>query len=87
MGGESRLAECFARGDRVLTGIELTAKRVSTNVGMVHEDGHPELWFIAMSDAPSIHKTFDYGLRWGIEAMFSDRRLREDRLQDPRLWS
>jgi hypothetical protein len=84
-GGESTLAECFARGARMLTGIELTAKRVSTNVGMVHEDGHPEPWFIAMSDAPSIHKTFDYGLRWGIEAMFSDFKTRGFGLEDSQL--
>ena len=41
-GGESTLAECFARGERMLVGVELTGKRVPTNIGMVHEDGHPE---------------------------------------------
>jgi hypothetical protein len=64
-GGESTLAECFARGERMLNGVELTAKRVATNIGMVHENGHPEPWFIAMSDVPTTAKTFDYGLRWG----------------------
>ena len=62
-GGESTVAECFARGERMLTGVELTGKRVTTNIGMVHEEGHPEPWFIAMSDAPTTAKTFDYGLR------------------------
>ena len=52
-GGESTVAECFARGERMLTGVELTGKRVKTNIGMVHEEGHPEPWFIAMSDAPT----------------------------------
>ena len=32
-GGESTLAQCFARGERMLTGIELTGKRIKTNVG------------------------------------------------------
>ena len=75
-GGESTIAECFGRGERMLEGVELTAKRVPTNVGMVHEEGHPEPWFIAMSDTPTTAKTFDYGSRWGIEAMFSDFKSR-----------
>ena len=84
-GGESTVAECFARGERMLTGVELTAKRVPTNIGMVHEDGHPEPWFIAMSDAPTTARTFDYGLRWGIEAMFSDFKSRGFGIEDSQL--
>ena len=84
-GGESTVAECFMRGERMLTGVELTAKRVPTNIGMVHEDGHPEPWFIAMSDAPTLARTFDYGLRWGIEAMFSDFKSRGFGLEDSQL--
>jgi hypothetical protein len=84
-GGESTVAECFARGERMLTDVELTAKRVRTNIGMVHEDGHPEPWFIAMSDAPTTARTFDYGLRWGIEAMFSDFKSRGFGLEDSQL--
>ena len=84
-GGESTVAECFARGERMLTGIELTGKRVATNIGMVHEEGHPEPWFIAMSDVPTTAKTFDYGLRWGIEAMFSDFKSRGFGLEDSQL--
>ena len=84
-GGESTIAECFSRGERMLTGIELTAKRAATNIGMVHEAGHPEPWFIAMSDAPTTAKTFDYGLRWGIEAMFSDFKSRGFGLEDSQL--
>jgi hypothetical protein len=84
-GGETTLTDCFARGERALVDIELTAKRVKTNVGMVHEDGHPEPWFIAMSDTPSTARTFDYGLRWGIEAMFSDFKSRGFGLEDSQL--
>lgn len=81
-GGESTLGECFANGQHLLTGVGLTAKRVTTNVAMVHEAGHPEPWIIAMSEAPSVHRAFDYGLRWGIEAMFSDFKTRGFGLED-----
>lgn len=84
-GGESTVSQCFARGERMLTNVELTSKRVTTNIGMVHEEGHPEPWFIAMSDVPSTARTFDYGLRWGIEAMFSDFKSRGFGLEDSQL--
>jgi hypothetical protein len=41
-GGETTLRECFARGEHMLTDIELTEKRARTNVAMLHKDGHPE---------------------------------------------
>lgn len=81
-GGETVLAECFARGEHMLTGIELTEKRVATNVAMVHEAGHPEPWIIALSEAPTVHRAFDYGLRWGIEPMFSDFKTRGFGIKD-----
>ena len=84
-GGESTVAHCFARGEHMLTDVELTGKRARTNIGMVHEDGHPEPWFIAMSDAPTTARAFDYGLRWGIEAMFSDFKSRGFGLEDSQL--
>lgn len=84
-GGESTLGECFADGEHLLTGVELTQKRVRTNVAMVHEEGHPEPWIIAMSDAPSVPRAFDYGLRWGIEAMFSDFKTRGFGLEDSQI--
>ncbi len=84
-GGETTLAECFGRGEHLLTGIEFTGKCVRTNVAMVHEAGHPEPWIIALSQAPSVHKAFDYGLRWGIEAMFSDFKSRGFGLEDSQI--
>ena len=84
-GGETTLAACFARGERMLDGIELTGRRVATNVAMVHEPGHPEPWIIALSEAPTVHRAFDYGLRWGIEAMFSDFKTRGFGLEDSHL--
>lgn len=81
-GGETTLAECLARGQHMLTGVGLTAKRVVTNVAMVHEAGHPEPWIIALSETPSVHRAFDYSLRWGIEAMFSDFKTRGFGIED-----
>jgi hypothetical protein len=84
-GGETTLAECFARGEHLLREIELTEQRVRTNVSMVHEAGHPEPWIIALSQTPSVHTAFDYGLRWGIEAMFSDFKTRGFNLEDSQI--
>ena len=81
-GGETTVAECFARGEHMLTSIDLTEKRVATNVAMVHEAGHPEPWIIALSEAPTKHRAFDYGLRWGIEPMFSDFKTRGFGIED-----
>ena len=81
-GGETTLAACFGRGEHLLSGIELTEKRVATNVAMVHEPGHPEPWIIALSEPPTAYRAFDYGLRWGIEAMFSDFKTRGFGLED-----
>src|SRR4051812_19892576 len=84
-GGETTLAACFARGERLLSGVELTGKRVTTHVAMVHQPGHPEPRIIAPSQAPTVHRAFDYGLRWGIEAMFSDFKTRGFGLEDSHL--
>ena len=83
--GETTLGECFARGERMLSDIELTHKRVRTHVAMVHEEGHPEPWIIALSEAPTIHRAFDYGLRWGIEAMCCDFKTRGFGLEDSQI--
>src|SRR5206468_3833825 len=84
-GGETTLAACFARGERLLSGVELTGKRVTTNVAMVHEPGHPEPWIIALSEAPTVHRAFDHGLRRGIGAVFSDLESRGFGPEDSRL--
>lgn len=84
-GGETTLAECFARGEHMLKDVELTEKRARTNIAMLHEDGHPEPWIIAMSDPPTTWRAYDYGLRWGIEAMFSDYKTRGFNLEDSQI--
>jgi hypothetical protein len=47
-----------------------------THVGILHEPGHEEPWYIAMDSPPNEYKTRDYGMRWGIENMFSDFKSR-----------
>src|SRR3954451_14653807 len=70
------LAECFARREHRLENVALTGKRARTHVAMVHGDGQAEPWIIAMSDRPTPGRARAYGLRWGIEAMFSDFKTR-----------
>jgi len=84
-GGETTLKECFARGDHMLTDVELTEQRARTNIAMLHEEGHPEPWIIALSDPPTTWRAYDYGLRWGIEAMFSDYKTRGFNLEDSQI--
>jgi hypothetical protein len=69
----------------MLSGVELTGRRVPTNVAMVHEPGHPEPWIIALSEPPTAHRAFDCGLRWGVEATFSDFKTRGFGLEDSHL--
>ena len=55
---------------------ELYGSGVVTNIGLLHEKGHPEPWIIALDAHPNPYTTLDYGLRWGIEPMFSDFKSR-----------
>lgn len=47
-----------------------------THIGILHEPGHNEAWYIAMDSIPNEYKTRDYDMRWGIENMFSDFKSR-----------
>ena len=49
-----------------LEGVRLGENGPEIGIGIIHEDGHPEPWFIAMDGRPTEAKTLDYGLRWGI---------------------
>ena len=59
-----------------LEGVQLTARKATTNIGIIHDPGHEEAWIIAMSDKPGYLSTLDYAKRWGIEPMFSDFKSR-----------
>jgi hypothetical protein len=84
-GGETTTGECVARGEHLLPEVGLTAREVPTSIAIVHEPAHPEPWIIAMSEAPTVYRAFDYGLRWGIEAMFSDFKSRGFGLADSQI--
>ncbi|MEJ2228040.1 MAG: glycohydrolase toxin TNT-related protein [Alphaproteobacteria bacterium] len=42
------------------------------DISVLHDPGHPKPWIIAMNARPGKHAVLEYGLRWGIEAMFSN---------------
>ncbi len=84
-GGETTLADMTARGERVICGAALTHKRVLTNIAILHEYGHTGPWMITMDENPNEYKALDYGLRWGIEAMFSDFKTRGFDLEESQL--
>ena len=69
-GGEITTGAAAAAGITSLCGARLG--KVTTNIGIIHEKGHPEPWIIAMDAKPTEARTLDYGMRWGIEALFSD---------------
>lgn len=66
-------------------GARLFERGVQTNIGVLHEPGHPEPWIVAMDCAPTVTAVRDYGLRWGIEPMFSDFKTRGFGLEDTQL--
>ena len=58
---------------------------VPTPIGVLHEAGHAEPWIIAMDCFPTKARVLDYGLRWGIEPMFSDFKSRGFGLEETQL--
>lgn len=59
-----------------LENVQLTEKRATTNIGVIHDPSHDEPWIIAMSAKPGYLKTLEYSERWAIEPMFSDFKSR-----------
>lgn len=87
-GDKSRLDQHVAGRLPYLADVELTHRRVTTNIGIINDPGHDEPWFVAMSDKPGYLTTLDYAKRWGIEPMFSDFKsrgfgLEQSQLQTP----
>jgi hypothetical protein len=68
-----------------LEDVDLTARRVRTHIGIIHDPGHPDPWIIAMSERPGYLRTLDYSQRWGIEPMFSDFTSRGFGLEDTQI--
>lgn len=50
--------------------------KIKTHIGILQETGHTEPWIIAMDCLPTKYRTLDYGMRWGIECLFSDFKSR-----------
>ena len=84
-GIETNLAALAKQEQRFLKNVPITHKATRTNIGIVREKGHKEPWIIAMSATPDYYKTMDYGMRWGIECMFSDLKSRGFSLEQTQL--
>jgi hypothetical protein len=75
-GGELTTGEVASQCPDGVVNAELCGSGVTTNIGTLHEKGHKEPWIIAMDAKPSRYTVLDYGMRWGIENMFSDFKSR-----------
>jgi hypothetical protein len=75
-GWEISTSEAVSLTKEGVENVELSSTGVITNIGTLHEKGHKEPWIIAMDARLGKHKVLDYGLRWGIESMFSDFKSR-----------
>jgi hypothetical protein len=75
-GGEISTGEAAKQGITSLEEARFQQAEVSTNIGILHEKGHAEPWIIAMDCVPGKYRTLDYGMRWGIEPLFSDLKSR-----------
>jgi hypothetical protein len=68
-----------------LENVHLTAKKATTNIGVIHDPDHDEPWIIAMSAKPGYLTTLDYSARWAIEPMFSDFKSRGFGIEDTQI--
>jgi hypothetical protein len=75
-GGTITPTTAHATGNTYLCNATFHRTEITTNIGILHEHGHPEPWFIAMDAQPNRQTILEYGKRWGIEAMFSDFKSR-----------
>jgi hypothetical protein len=75
-GGELTTGEAAKILPDGLVQAELYGSGVFSNIGILHDKGHKEPWIIAMDVLPTRYRTLDYGMRWGIESMFSDFKTR-----------
>lgn len=75
-GGLLVSGDCLKMGLSEIENAQFNGTDVTTNIGILHEKGHPEPWIIAMDCKPTQYTTLDYGVRWSIEPMFSDFKSR-----------
>jgi len=75
-GGEITTGDAAKAGLTALHDARLGNHKTTTHIGILHEPGHKEPWIIAMDELPTKGRILDYGMRWGIECMFSDFKSR-----------
>jgi Transposase DDE domain len=75
-GGQITTGEAAKASMSAIHNAALNESGVITHIGILHETGHKEAWIIAMSELPTKGRVLDYGMRWGIEPMFSDFKSR-----------
>jgi hypothetical protein len=75
-GGEITTGQAASMKMTQLENATFNDTNVKTHIGILHEAGHPEPWIISMDCLPSKYRTLDYGMRWGIECLFSDFKSR-----------
>ncbi len=75
-GGEITCDEMVQSGVKSAIDVYFNNSKCKTNIGILWEEGHKEPWIIAMDCKPSEYSILDYGMRWGIECMFSDFKSR-----------
>ena len=68
-----------------LENVQLTARKATTNIGIIRDPNHAEPWIIAMPAEPGYLNTLDYSARWGIEPMFSDFKSRGFGVEDTQI--
>lgn len=73
--------EIMERKEKFIQNAFLATSGSRVNLGFIHE----EPWIIAMSKSADYYKTLDYGMRWSIEAMFSDFKSRGFGLENTQL--
>ena len=73
-GGLLVSGDLLSQGLAFIEGVELGS--VVTNIGVIQDAGHAEPWIIAMDVKPTRARVLDYGMRWGIESLFSDLKSR-----------
>lgn len=84
-GGEIQTGELVSLGMAAVESAELSNSGVCTSIGVLQEEGHDEPWIIAMNCKPNSARVLDYGMRWGIEPMFSDFKSRGFRITQTQL--
>ena len=75
-GGTLTAMEARRKGLKAMHHATFHNTDITTHIGILHDKGHAEPWFIAMDAVPSRQATLEYGKRWGIESLFSDFKSR-----------